>query len=665
MSTDLEGIVLDPRIPIAARPLEDRLRRGLDPQQGCPDHLQDLLQKILAAPELAHLSEADRLTARLFFEVLQDLANQHWRFEYRGAQLLAFPPNSAARDHGDREEIKRRLRASLVAARNEQLREEPVKRFVLDLERPRWHGWRKVSVLDLLLSPGEFAADLRRIIDAPEKTRHNLLKESVQPYLQMATEERDEFTGIRLVDVWRYCRYTWSLPLSQQPGRGMLYLVRDAAREFHPIIGIGALGNSVVQLSSRDEEIGWWSSKYLKDTLDNALKDPDRLSKVRREIPEKLPALQRELDRTIGEILWEDLLSEEEVIRPTPGALKRLRDAAAEASALNRSLERAKSSTLVSDALSPAFRRKRALELHRLLLAKRVLQKAAAASADKGELTEWLLTNEEGRNALGVALRTVKKRHVGSSMMDITTCGALPPYSEVLGGKLVALLMASPQVIADYRERYANTPSEIASRMRGAEVIRPAHLVLLGTTSLYSVGSSQYNRLKAQVANGKVAYVPVGETQGYGSVHISRRTYKTLQELLRRHPLLEPQSNTFAAGVKYKMRSIESGLSHLGLSKLQEHKNRRLVYLVPLVTNWREYLTGLDNAPNYIYSDLDNLERETSHLIEFWKDRWFVKRASRPETLQSLELRGERALRVSDSISHGHDDLGAQPKLFQ
>ncbi len=665
MSTDLEGIVLDPRIPIAARPLEDRLRRGLDPQQGCPDHLQDLLQKILAAPELAHLSEADRLTARLFFEVLQDLANQHWRFEYRGAQLLAFPPNSAARDHGDREEIKRRLRASLVAARNEQLREEPVKRFVLDLERPRWHGWRKVSVLDLLLSPGEFAADLRRIIDAPEKTWHNLLKESVQPYLQMATEERDEFTGIRLVDVWRYCRYTWSLPLSQQPGRGMLYLVRDAAREFHPIIGIGALGNSVVQLSSRDEEIGWWSSKYLKDTLDNALKDPDRLSKVRREIPEKLPALQRELDRTIGEILWEDLLSEEEVIRPTPGALKRLRDAAAEASALNRSLERAKSSTLVSDALSPAFRRKRALELHRLLLAKRVLQKAAAASADKGELTEWLLTNEEGRNALGVALRTVKKRHVGSSMMDITTCGALPPYSEVLGGKLVALLMASPQVIADYRERYANTPSEIASRMRGAEVIRPAHLVLLGTTSLYSVGSSQYNRLKAQVANGKVAYVPVGETQGYGSVHISRRTYKTLQELLRRHPLLEPQSNTFAAGVNYKMRSIESGLSHLGLSKLQEHKNRRLVYLVPLVTNWREYLTGLDNAPNYIYSDLDNLERETSHLIEFWKDRWFVKRASRPETLQSLELRGERALRVSDSISHGHDDLGAQPKLFQ
>ena len=621
-----------------------------------------MLQEILAASELADLPEADRLTTRLFFEVLQDLSRQHWGFEYHDAQLLAFPPSSAAQDHGHREEIKRRLRASLVAARNEQLREEPVRRFVLDLERPRRHGWRKLSVLDLLLSPKKFATDLRRIIDAPEKLHHGLLKESVQPYLQMATEERDEFTGIRLVDIWRYCRYTWSLPLSQQPGRGMLYLVRDAAREFHPIVGIGALGNSVVQLGCRDEEIGWWSSKYLKEAFNKEASDyPDRLFMLRREIPKKLPALKRELDRTIGEILWEDLLSEEEVNEPTPGALKRLKDAAAGA-ALNRSLKRDNSSTFAEDSLSPAFRRKRALELHRLLLAKHVLQKAATASVDKEELTEWLLTKEEGRNALGVALRTVKKRHVGSSMMEITTCGALPPYSEVLGGKLVALLMASPQVIADYRERYADKPSEIASRMRGAEVVRPADLVLLGTTSLYSVGSSQYNRLKAPVSGGEVRYLPAGKTEGYGSVHISRRTYKTLQELLKRHPDLDPQSNTFAAGVNYKMRSIESGLSHLRLSDLQEHRNRRLVYLVPLAVNWREYLTGLANEPNYIYSDLDNPERETSHLIEFWKDRWFVKRALRPETLRSLELRGEREVRVSDFISQ--DDLGTQHKLF-
>ena len=663
MSTDSGEIPLNPKIPITALPLVNRLRRNLDLQQGHPDLLQRSLKEILAAPELAALPEADRLTTRLYFEILQDLVRQGWIFDYRDAQMFAIPPSSAVQIHSDREEIKSRIRASLVAARDEQLREEPVRRFVLDVERPRWHDWHKVSVLDLLLSPKEFATDLKRILDAPEKTRHDLLKESIDPYLQMATEERDEFTGIRLVDVWRYCRLSWSLPLSQQPGRGMLYLVRDAAREFHPIIGIGALGNSVIQLSCRDEEIGWWSSGYLKDALDKALENPDRLAALRREIPEKLPALQRELDRAIGDIFWKDLLSEEDVNDPTPQALVRLKEKADEASALNRSLKRTESLTFAEDALSPAFRRKRALELHRLLLAKRVFRVAAKATADEDRFTEWLLADERGRNALGVALRTVKKRHVGSSMMEITTCGALPPYSQVLGGKLVALLMASPQVIADYMRRYANAPSQIASRMKGAKVVRPADLVLLGTTSLYHVGSSQYNRLKAPVTNGEVRYVPVGKTHGYGSVHISKRTYLTLQELLRRHPDLEPESNTFAAGVNYKMRSIESGLSHLNLGELQKHKSPRLVYVVPLASNWREYLTGLEDKPTYLYESLDLPENETAHLIEFWKDRWFVRRMLRSETLQGLERQEAQALRVS-ALARRHDEWHAQTKLF-
>lgn len=41
------------------------------------------------------------------------------------------------------------------------------------------------------------------------------------------------------------------------PGRNLFYLVRDAAQECHPIIGIFALGNSVLNLTVRDDEIGW------------------------------------------------------------------------------------------------------------------------------------------------------------------------------------------------------------------------------------------------------------------------------------------------------------------------------------------------------------------------------------------------------------------------
>ncbi len=235
--------------------------------------------------------------------------------------------------------------------------------------------------------------------------------------------------------------------------------------------------------------------------------------------------------------------------------------------------------------------------------------------------------------------------------MDITTCGALPPYSELLGGKLVALLMASPQVIADYLQRYKDTASEIASRMKGEPVIRPAKLVLLGTTSLYYIGSSQYNRLQAPGAKGTLRYQAIGKTLGFGSVHLSQRTYFILQKLLETHPDLKPHSNAFAAGVNYKLRSIATGLSHLGLEKLMQHNTPRLVYIVPLATNWREYLTGLDSEPQSIFTDLNHPEVETAKLIEFWKHRWLLPRIQRPETLYHLREQ-KSAVRVSNFIQH-------------
>ena len=55
----------------------------------------------------------------------------------------------------------------------------------------------------------------------------------------------------------------------------------------------------------------------------------------------------------------------------------------------------------------------------------------------------------------------------------LTICGAIPPYNEVLGGKLVAMLMMSPEVVAEYRRRYAGMPSVIASSMAGRPISAP------------------------------------------------------------------------------------------------------------------------------------------------------------------------------------------------
>lgn len=79
----------------------------------------------------------------------------------------------------------------------------------------------------------------------------------------------------------------------------------------------------------------------------------------------------------------------------------------------------------------------------------------------------------------------------------------------------------------DYEVRCANKPSEIATGLKGEPVFCPADLVYVGTTSLYYVGSSQYNRLKIP---GKVfdsdfgvVWKQLGMTRGGGTMHISKK----------------------------------------------------------------------------------------------------------------------------------------------
>ena len=140
---------------------------------------------------------------------------------------------------------------------------------------------------------------------------------------------------------------------------------------------------------------------------------------------------------------------------------------------------------------------------------KAVETKGAAATAisagaadgdapDAAGLAE-LLKDASGRAAFLKVARKAKADRVGVAIADISVCGAIPPYNPLLGGKLAAMLAASPEVAAAYRDRYGAAVSDIASKMAGREVVRPADLVFLGTTSLFG-RSSQYNRLRVPAA---------------------------------------------------------------------------------------------------------------------------------------------------------------------
>jgi len=542
----------------------------------------------------------------------------------------------------------------------------------------------KLSVLELITKGKDWSNTLKKLPTSP--TTDELLQ-AINPYLQLVRPNaRDNISGHKLGDIWRYFRYLWAIPYQATPGRNLFYLVRDAARPTHPIIGIAALGNCVVQLSERDQIIGW-SVEAIEKTLQRKhrieIRDLPKTAVLRRNTQTVYLETENEFKRRIqiysskiAKLIFKALDHEQSLINieglatlkeckhPTDQLIKRLlasasesererRDQLRETHARGQSVKRTESeSSIEEDTISPLYMRKRAQALADVLFARMALQRAGLIESPH-EALQTLLKTDEGRKALRIGLYSNKKTKIGSSMMDIIVCGAIPPYSELLGGKLVAMLMASPQVIREYQEVYGNQAGEIASRLAGRDIVRPADLVFLTTTSLYHVGSSQYQRIRIPgPRNSHIEFEHIGRTEGFGSTVLTTETTEFLRKLTIETEGMKRINNIFGEGISPKLRITRDGLALIGIPQdlVLRHNCPRLVYGVKLAKNAFEYLRGEDDEPAYVFHPSKS-EAGTRSIIQHWMQRWFVARAKREESLCKVEAFDPDDLKVSREIT--------------
>src|SRR5262249_22241383 len=128
-----------------------------------------------------------------------------------------------------------------------------------------WH-----SIFSLMRDGRSLACYLSTIRrDATPGARDALLRKAVDPYLQVARAGAEcKFTGLDLFDVWRYFRHTWTTIYHRTPGRKVFFLVRDRSAANHPVVRIAALGSAIVQLSVRDNWIGWTPEQLITTMRD-------------------------------------------------------------------------------------------------------------------------------------------------------------------------------------------------------------------------------------------------------------------------------------------------------------------------------------------------------------------------------------------------------------
>jgi hypothetical protein len=577
--------------------------------------------------------------------VLTDLAIQGWELRSQRGLVQLRPPAQVSED---RAAEKARIRRQELVKRDAQLRQPPAQKFIQTKERSQLFNGKFVSIFSLMRDGRELAEGLRRARGAAGDDRGRALADVIDPYLQFVTSEDAvcSFTGLRLMDVWRYFRHTWSNQYTSVPGRSMAFLVRDRAASCHPVIGIGALSSPVMQIRERDAWIGWHPDTFLASVRERPTLE---IAKWLTEI----------VDGAIAEIYVDDfvedgVLTKRELAAPNERLIGQLRDIsesereAHHRYARGRDVKKSRPARpgpdwWVQQARTHLFKSKRALALATYLHLREALKTAFGRSPTAAKLAA-LVSTGAGGDVIRRILKKAKADRVGIAVADLTVCGAIQPYNAVLGGKLVAMLAASPEMVLEYRRRYAGAESEIASSIAGRAITRNPSLVLIGTTSLYGVGSSQYNRIKVPCdrlggpAGETVRYEDLGHSEAFGTSQFSEETVEALVDLVQQSEGGQRVNSIFGEGVSPKMRKIRQGLDLLGLPSalLLRHHRRRIVYAVRLIKNLREHLLGIAKEPEYLFA-LEDGPAASAGIGAWWRERWLSGRIASDEVLATVQ----------------------------
>ncbi len=224
------------------------------------------------------------------------------------------------------------------------------------------------------------------------------------------------------------------------------------------------------------------------------------------------------------------------------------------------------------------------------------------------------------------------------NVFDAFVCGAIDPYRQLLGGKLVAMLTMSDEVIELLRLKYDGKRTQIS------EAIKDSRPALITVTSALG-RSSIYNRLRFKK---RYLLKSHGYTKGFGHFHFSPSLYADLLEVAKEHP--NYAGAEFGAGANWKIRTLRQALTLLGMSNnYMQHGLTREVFLGELASNSKNFLRGETNELDYYFASIEE-------ITEFWKERWLLPRSDLKLEISNFD---SESLRISREIG-----LEMDPTIF-
>jgi len=206
-------------------------------------------------------------------------------------------------------------------------------------------------------------------------------------------------------------------------------------------------------------------------------------------------------------------------------------------------------------------------------------------------------------------------------VMDAFVLGAVPPYSSLLCGKLVAMLAMSDTVRKAFRDQYGGRETLISGR------VRKPYLALITTTSAFG-RSSIYNRIRV---DGVDYWHRIGTTEGWGEFHFSNGVYADIRAYAERWCQPTAKKEPWGNGFRNKREVIRKVLSRIGLStELQNHGIQREIYAAPLGHDALAFLRGETERPRFF-------NMTEAEIWNLFRHRWFLARAERCPEFKAFE----------------------------
>lgn len=207
------------------------------------------------------------------------------------------------------------------------------------------------------------------------------------------------------------------------------------------------------------------------------------------------------------------------------------------------------------------------------------------------------------------------------NVMDAFVLGAVPPYSHLLAGKLVALLSISAEVRTAFDAKYGNRTSLISERdLR-------SRLLLVTTTSALG-RSSVYNRLHYR---GRKAFFDVGYTRGSGEFHFADDLYDMIRRYAEENCQPSAKQERWGTGFRSRREVVRKVLVDVGLpADWLYHGLARQVFVAPLAANTAALLRGEETNARWY-------EAGATDITGWYRDRWMLRRASRDNRYRTFD----------------------------